>query len=342
MRTIAYQLPSDCADIAIILRHVWLAAHHRTESYSNWTIGDAGGASAHRRMRTVIGSVFSGNVSRMVQPYADDSGATLKDFDLIAPILHEGDVLVWEHRETISKRGKPSSSKRTGGHTQTINRILRTGGNITGIQTLQGNQPIFSDAAEQILLSQRRRNTSPDSSEGERLRALPSRRLESDEAISISNINHPVTQTKIWGAIDNPSNDKNEIEFTILVAVGPPKTATRPASRTARSILNWNRIISSARLNNITGLLEAILLEARSMAESGGTTGNATANDMTTLGTSFGSRLKYLNRRDASQFANSKINFINIIDAIRSEANNSTAVAPLFDAFKIAFEDATK
>ncbi len=48
LRLVAYRLPADCADIAIVLRHVWLFYHNRTETYRvngvDWIVGvQAGG-----------------------------------------------------------------------------------------------------------------------------------------------------------------------------------------------------------------------------------------------------------------------------------------------------------
>ena len=75
LRQTAYRLPSDCADLAVILRHVWLSAHHRTETYSGWTIGDRAGGPRTGHVGRVIQQVYSGNVAGMVNPYQHPTGA---------------------------------------------------------------------------------------------------------------------------------------------------------------------------------------------------------------------------------------------------------------------------
>jgi hypothetical protein len=62
------------AGARIILRHVWLAAHRRTEEFGGFTIGDKAGQPAAARVGDVIAKVGSGNVSAMVNPYADAHG----------------------------------------------------------------------------------------------------------------------------------------------------------------------------------------------------------------------------------------------------------------------------
>ena len=292
LRAAAYQLPSDCADIAVILRHVWLAAHHRTETYRGWTVGDAAGNANQRRVRGLIRDVYSGNVAGMVNAYSSTQGTRLTDFNQLSNLLHPGDILVWEHRKTETRRGQ-TRSKRTGGHTQTISEIRRSGNSISAIKVLQGNQPIFSDAATAILQSRGATNTDPDSAAGRALRNLPSRRVESSSAISRSNIQHPVTQNSVWGDVDSRRADGSVNEFTVIVSAGPSRAATRPQMRRiggqrVRRLSDWFNSIRTASSSRLHGVLEAALLEARSIIDGGNT---VSSGDATSLGTKVGENL---------------------------------------------------
>lgn len=292
LRAAAYQLPSDCADIAVILRHVWLAAHRRTETYRGWTVGDAAGNANQRRVRGLIRDVYSGNVAGMVNAYSNTQGSRLTNFNHLSNLLHPGDILVWEHRKTTSRRGR-TRSQRTGGHTQTISEIRRSGNTISAINVLQGNQPIFSDAATAILQHRGASNTDPDSSAGMALRNLPSRRVERSTAISRSNIQHPVTNADIWGDIDSRRANGSVEKFTILVSAGPPRASTRPrmrriAGQTVRRLSDWFNSLRNASASRLHGVLEATLLEARSIIDGGNT---VTSTDATELGTRAGENL---------------------------------------------------
>ncbi|MHA4807786.1 eCIS core domain-containing protein [Flavitalea flava] len=330
LRVTAYQLPADCADIAVILRHVWLSAHHRTESYNGWTVGDNAGAANPSRALGLIQGVFSGNVSAMVQPYSDDHGHRLHDFNTISPMLHPGDILVWEHRKRLGTTPH-FSFRRTGGHTQTINNIIRVNGQITAITVLQGNQPIFSDAARAILQSQHASSTDPDSGPGHRLRDLPGRRIESDTAISISNFPDPVTGQDVWGRPDGGD------DYSVLVSAGPPAAAPRPSATArggVRSITDWTRGISSATRSSLTGVLESLLQEARSAAEGG----HAPADgDMTSLGQAFGGRLRTLDPGDPDRLMHDTGNALEILHTLRNDSNNVAAVTSPFNSFETAF-----
>ncbi|MEM1278698.1 MAG: DUF4157 domain-containing protein [Cyanobacteria bacterium P01_H01_bin.152] len=333
LRATAYQLPADCADIAVILRHVWLAAHHRSETYSGWQVGDIAGQANQGRALRLIREVYSGNVDRMLNPYADDQGTPIRDFDRLADRLHPGDVLVWEHRRfNFDAQGRVTSSRRTGGHTQTITDIARSGsGQITAINVIQGNQPIFSDAATAILQHQGAATTDADSTAGRHLRNLPGRRIEASQAISIENIADPSTQQDVWGRDDGGN------VFTFIVAAGPPRAARRPSARRGRrrSILDWRRAIARAHRRSIAGVLESLLQEARSLIEGGNPVADA---DMRTLGQRLGERLRtLLERRDVGQLLQKRDEFIAVIDALRDDANDIAAVTPLFEAFKAAF-----
>jgi len=173
LRATAYQLPSDCADIAVILRHVWLSAHRRTEKFGKWTIGDVAGSVASDRILGVIGEVFTGNVAAMVNPYSDAGGAPLRTFAELQPLLHPGDILVWEHHE------KGIDNGRTGGHTHTITSVQRdASGKILSIGTIYGNQPIFEEEKVEIL-DKLKSGKAPLPTKKE-LGDAPGRRIETD------------------------------------------------------------------------------------------------------------------------------------------------------------------
>ncbi len=296
LRATAFQLPSDCADIAVILRHVWLAAQNRTESYGRWTVGtgarrrsreiiagDRRGNANQGRVRGLITDVFSGNVHRMVSGYASQTGGRLTDFNQIQNLLHPGDILAWEHKKVTSRRNGRVRVQRTGGHVQTISEIVRSGNNITAIRVLQGNQPIFKAGAEEIMRSRGVQNPDGDSPEGRRLRALPSRRIERSNAISLDNIQDPATDTPIWGKVDARDSDNAISEFTTIVSAGPPRSAGQPAvrrrgGRRVRRISDWFSRLRSVSLTNLLGTLEAALLEARSIIDGGNAVSNSDAD----------------------------------------------------------------
>lgn len=339
LRATAYQLPADCADIAVILRHVWLSAHHRTETYNGWVVGDlAGHANQAMVRRLIVGedSVFSGNVHLMLQPYTDASGTPLLDFRQLAPMLHPGDILVWKHIRA-SGSGSSIRIRRTGGHTQTINHIDRSGATVTGINVLQGNQPVFSADATAILQFQGARDTSPDSSRGHALRDSPGRRIEASQAISISNIPHPNGRgTQIWGEDDGPASGGGH-NFTILVAAGPPRSAARPASTgRTRSILDWTRSVNRANANTLIGVLESMLLEARSNVEGGMGNTPATA-EMETMGRLTGERLRNLNAHAVDRLIQFRNDMTAITQALRDDSTNVAGVTGLFNSFTQAF-----
>ncbi len=334
LRATAYQLPSDCADIAVILRHVWLSAHHRTETYNGWTVGDRAGEANQSRASDLINSVWSGNVANIVQAYSDSSRNPITNFNVLSPMLHPGDILVWEHREIeTDSDGNIERTTREGGHTQTISNIVRMNGSIVSIQVIQGNQPIFSDEATAILQLQGAHNTDPESSAGLELRNLPGRRIEASYAISTTNIRHPQTHQEIWGSLDSST------EFTILVAAGPPRAASRPhvSRRRSRSILDWSRAINSASRDTIAGVEESVLQEARSLVEAIEASSVPSTSDMETLGQLLGEKLRDLYSHNVADLIQIRNNFITVIGAIRHDSNNVEAVTPLFDSFEQAF-----
>jgi pyrrolidone-carboxylate peptidase len=328
LRATAYQLPADCADIAVILRHVWLAAHHRTETFGTFTLGDGAGRANQPLVSQLIRDIFTGNVGQMVNPYVDANGNNLTNFNSLQNLLHNGDVLVWEHREVVTS-GTTTTSRRTGGHTQTINNIVRDDqGNITRLEVLQGNQPIFSDAATAILQSRGASNTDPNSPEGHALRELPGRRIEAANAISIANITHPVTNQVVWGVGGNP-------RFTMLTAAGPPRAANRPrAGSGGRAITDWRTAIQRATLQTVAGVLESTLQEARSIAEGGNAVSGA---DMTALGQEYGQRVRTLFSANTTNLLQRIQNFVTVIRALRNDSINAAATTAAFNSFEQAF-----
>lgn len=305
----AYQLRSDCADIAVILRHVWLAAHHRTESYRGWTVGDRAGRANQRRATNLIESVYSGNVRSMVNPYSDERGNPIVNFAALENLLHPGDVLVWEHHSDLRK--DPPNPRRTGGHTQTISHISRdSSGQIQAIEFLQGNQPIFEAGAEEIRAVLRKRGEGSIPSENT-LRNGPSRRLEisrrergevfndfEDKTFPMVIRSGSVrTRGPIWTWSD---------QHTTLVAAGPPRSAARPRARTrqnrrrVRRITDWSRTINRANSRTLVAALEGMALEARSLMERDQTevANQVTDAQATTLGRALGQRFFRVFRRE--------------------------------------------
>ncbi|MBW3602775.1 MAG: DUF4157 domain-containing protein [Actinobacteria bacterium] len=247
---VAYQLPSDCADMAVILRHVWLVAHRRTELYHGWVCGAALAETRSREVQDLIrNQVYSGNVSRVVRPYTGPDGQPIRSFEALQPLLHPGDVLVWNHNDPDRHRG----------HTQTVTALTRDEqGRITSITVLQGNQPIGRAAAEQF------RREDPSAPSVATLRAAPGRRIEVSglSGQSLRDVND------IW----TWSNGR-----TTLVAAGPPAVATQPEVRrgrqgqdVVRGLEDWHaRLRGAATIAELQSRIEAALLEARALIEGG-------------------------------------------------------------------------
>ena len=138
LRTTAYQLPADCADVAMILRHVWLAAHHRTQKFHEWTLGSGAGKAEARNIQNMITAEGTDRVAGLVQPYADSKGNPLLSIKDLGPLLHAGDILAWWHFD--NGFDKPH----TGGHTHTIAEVIRdSSGKLKDLILLQGNEPLF-------------------------------------------------------------------------------------------------------------------------------------------------------------------------------------------------------
>src|SRR5258708_9383961 len=209
----AYRLPSDCADIVVILRHVWLFAHNRTEKHGNWVLGMGAGKTLKTRqssLNQVIAQVFSGNVDQLVNPYVDKNGKQMMTLTELQKVLHPGDILVWKHL----KRTK-TGFRRTGGHSQTIIGITRSGETITQITATQGNQPIDETQAAEIRKSTHTKN--PGGAGKDPLREQPGRRVEKG-TLAGGDLGE---QNGVWtwdAGTDHP---------TQLVAAGPAASARR-------------------------------------------------------------------------------------------------------------------
>ncbi|HEY2514957.1 MAG TPA: DUF4157 domain-containing protein [Polyangiaceae bacterium] len=269
LRTMAYRLPADCADIAVVLRHVWLFAQGRTETYPDhagnlWTVGvQAGETDAQRQNRIddlLVNKVFSGNVQNMVTPYADANGTPLRTFAALAPLLHVGDILVWEHHEGTFQVGH-----RTGGHTQTIETLTRdANGALQSMTLLQGNQPIFLAQAQEI-----KKDKSVTDSE-RKLRDAPGRRIERAALARGADTND---ENQIW-------TQRDPDETTTLVVAGPPRAATRPAAAKGhgRALSDWMGPFRAARsVGELQPAFEAALQEVRATLEGGGTVSDGDA-----------------------------------------------------------------
>jgi len=279
LRQTAYRLPADCADVAVILRHVWLFAHRRSEVYNGrWRVGFVEHESAsarQRRVHRVISAIYSGNVATMVNPYARSDGRPERSFANLRNLLHPGDVLVWAHHDRA--RGL-RLGPRTGGHTHTIMSIDR---DAPLIHALFGNQPL------------------PRAS-GSRYRFTPGRRIEAEEIISHKggrDLEFPQPHGRVEAVWTWTSDNA-----TTLVAAGPPRAATRPpatrreAGRLTRHLSDWLPPLRTASPATLQGRLEAAVLEARATVEAGRSTPDL-AGEAALIGQAAGQRLNHLDRQ---------------------------------------------
>jgi hypothetical protein len=338
LRQDAYRLPADCADMAVVLRHVWLAAHHRTETFGRWTIGDAAGDAARQHMGTVIGEVYSGNVAQMVSPYADASGRPLRSFAELAPLLHEGDVLVWEHHA-----GSPTG-RRTGGHTQTITHISRGGGSVDSLGVVQGNQPLGHDQAVEIAAEVGRRAPSEDT-----MRNWPGRRIEAEElaGAQLADVPLPLPPRAPSGTV--PQQVWSDDGTTTLVAAGPPRAAMRPQAQLAhghrvRQLSDWLPALRGASRTTLPGTLEAALQELRATLEGGVAVTDA---DSAALGRAAGERLWALASRAGGLGEDEHFRpmqeMLAVIQALgHGGSSHPAAVEHAFDVVAPAFGDAAR
>jgi hypothetical protein len=174
----AYQLPSDCADIAFILRHVWLSAHHRFERHTlngrPVLIGDRRGAAAAGRVLRQLGPVSSWSYAGLVQPYLGAVGRPLRDWGRLQALLHPGDVLVWAHHQVPGVHPDGRLYPQSGGHVQTVTRVDRQGGQVRRLLVVQGNQPLFREQAEDITGALGMPGSDPAAARGGRMARLTS------------------------------------------------------------------------------------------------------------------------------------------------------------------------
>lgn len=281
LRLVVYQMPADCADVAVMLRHVWLHAHGRTERFGSWTIGVGAGSTEEQRARSLTrlirDQVYSGSVAAIVSGAYNGGGGRARSFAELEPLLHPGDVLVWEHHD--------AAGRRSGGHTQTIQSIQRSDPrHIDSIQVLQGNQPVFQDQADDIRAEEAR--------QGQRqvdagtLRDLPGRRIERSDLSG----SYLQDQGGVWSWPDEGP--------TTLIAAGPPSGVQRPAPRrqadgTRRSVSDWSGALSRASAEGLTATFESAMIEARTGLE-----GDRYADEVRAqapeLGTAAGRRLRAL------------------------------------------------
>ena len=280
----AYQLGSDCADIGVILRHVWLAAHRRTELYNglnrsgntqNWLIGDALGRSRSQDIRSLIlNKVYSRSIAGIPNPYKASNGQTLLDFQSLQSRLQPGDMLVWEHQNA---RGG-----RTGGHTHTIMEVSRNSSNqIERIGVLQGNQPINLGEANFI------RSQDSNAPSVSSLRDAPGRRIETSNLRQRDFNDHVDGGRQVWHWHGAPGESR-----TILIAAGPPVNVNRPSRPTGQSqnqLTDWNNSLQrAANVQILQSVFEAALLEVQTMASAGQA---VTEGQATSLGRTAGERL---------------------------------------------------
>ena len=292
LRTTAYQLPADCADVAMILRHVWLAAHHRTETFGKWTLGSAAGRAEEKSVLNMISNEGTGGVAGMVGPYSDPAtGKPMRSFAKLGPLLHPGDILVWWHFD--HGFDKP----RTGGHTHTIADVQRDpSGKILSLTLLQGNEPLFQPQKDEIhdfLKKEKPKATPPTDKE---LGEAPGRRIErttsSQSGLTLSDLNDmEVKEGKgtvrvwRWGS------------ETLLVAAGPPRAAgQRPPTQPVKGqkapaaprLTDWVPTLAKAPVDRFMGRFEGMLYELRASVEGGGSVAEA---DVRAVGAAAGTHI---------------------------------------------------
>jgi pyrrolidone-carboxylate peptidase len=287
LRATAYQLPADCADVAMILRHVWLSAHHRTQKFGKWTLGSEAGKAEEKDVLRLISDVGTEQVAGIVAPYSDAQGHPLRSITTLSPLLHAGDILVWWHYD------KGFDKPRTGGHTHTITHVDRDeSGKLRNLTLVQGNEPLFQEQKDDIhafLKSENPKKAEPDD---KALGSAPGRRVERTTA----------KDANLEFEDSVPEKDKSPAPIwkwgaeTLLVAAGPPRSSARPAATVPkggkgpalRRLQDWIPGLKAARGRNLVGQFEAMLFEARATVEAGG---SLVEEDARSVGKAAGTRI---------------------------------------------------
>lgn len=298
LRATAYELPADCADVAIILRHVWLSAHHRTEKFLGWTLGSAAGKDEADNIHKVIASEGTATVAGMVNPYTAPDGRLLRSYAELERLLHPGDVLVWEHHAPDDKTFQRG---RTGGHTHTIADIFwEPSGKISQMTLLQGNEPLFKEQKQDIhdFLGKKAKPTF------KQLGDAPGRRIERQTAAQSGLVLDASTD-------QNVKVGKQTVPIwvwdgdTLLVAAGPPRAAARPAAQAVkgakgpalRAVTDWIAPLLRAGTGAFQGTFEGMLYELRAAVEGGGAVAEA---DVRAIGAAAGKRASELDGKAAA------------------------------------------
>ncbi len=331
----AYQLPADCADIAVILRHVWLFYHNRTERYNGVVVGVGAGKTTkerHQKVHQDIVDVFTGNVANLVNAYSDGSNP-IRELKKLKNLLHAGDILVWQHRKMVGKK-----AVRSGGHTHTITSVERDpgSGEIKDIKALQGNEPIFEEQAAEIRKFLKQKPYAKGTRDP--LRDAPGRRIEIGDLDS-SKLKE--TDEGIWCWSDTPP--------TVLVAAGPPAGATKPLARgSSKRVLgtpaDWLPILKNATGETLQGAIETALQAVRSMVEADQTVEQEVAAK---IGEAAGGRLYKLDHKSTTFDKDAHLVKFKEIEAVMDAIAAATTlpkfkskVSNLFSTIKENFERA--
>ena len=346
LRATAYQLPADCADVAMILRHVWLAAHGRTQKFFEWTLGSAAGKAEEEHIQKMITAEGTQRVSGLVEPYTDRNGKPLLSIKDLAPLLHAGDILVWWHFTKDKKSGEVRFDKpHEGGHTHTIAEVIREpSGALKDLILLQGNEPLFEPQKTEIDEFLKKENPKLKRPTFKELGVAPGRRIEKSVASS--------SKTGLKFVDSDPKTDTSSVptwrwgETTLLVAAGPSKATTRPGMQKAkpgekqvRRLSDWNSAFEKATSANLFDVLEAALSEARAMIEGGRT---VTDDDARGLGEAAGKMVWRLAKKANDFGQESHFKVINqmraVIQAFRGSSNQPVDVSKPLDASSLPMQ----
>lgn len=339
---VAYQLPSDCADIAVILRHVWLVYHHRSEDFQGrdtrvWSIGSQLGDPRSKHIQDlIVQTIYTGNVARIVRPYTSADGSAMRGWSDLESRLHVGDMLVWDH---------PAPA---GGHAHTIMNITRDGdGNVTSLDVLQGNLPIGEGRATDIVeaeIEAGRIRQSRKKQSIKKFRRYPGRRIERNRLRPNPTSLRDVDGIWTW-------------KRSKLVAAGPPVNADGPGSVNnagGRRLEDWLPTFRAATsANQLQSLFEAAVLKLRTQLETGEDVGPAGAEN---FGRAAGLKLWELAAASASRTSSGRLSaddlgetshyrplkhMLGMLDAV-SQRSRTTDTIELFDQIAIALEAAAR